>query len=334
MATIPKLGDSIAATDYSIADNWAALPDLPSQDADVFVLYPTAYFAAAGGSPYCEITDPGMRQGALDFLMGDATAFTGAGNVFCPYYRQFDAFWVLAQPAEDVALYTAGIPATDILAAFDYYIQNLNNGRPYILACHSQGTNVAKSILFEYLKEEKNKQALKSLIAAYMLGFAVTSYELEANPHIPFAQGAEDTGVIVSYNTEAPGVTAPSTLLLPGAVSINPISWDRGETLAPASDNLGSWLDPAAPLKLTGEPLVREHFEHLADARVDKSRGVVVCSTVDIDQYSFPEPLWPVFAKGVYHMFDIGFYYENLKANAVARRDAFLNKASRKSMKS
>ena len=32
------------------------------------------------------------------------------------------------------------IPKADVFAAFDYYIKHYNNGRPFILAGHSQGS--------------------------------------------------------------------------------------------------------------------------------------------------------------------------------------------------
>jgi len=45
--------------------------------------------------------------------------------------------------------------------------------------------------------------------------------------------------VIISYNTESPNV-APGTnrTTLPGGISINPITWTRDETLAPALEKL------------------------------------------------------------------------------------------------
>ena len=33
-------------------------------------------------------------------------------------------------------------PKADVFAALDYYFENYNHGRPYILAGHSQGSNL------------------------------------------------------------------------------------------------------------------------------------------------------------------------------------------------
>lgn len=112
----------------------------------------------------------------------------------------------------------------------------------------------------------------KRMIAAYVIGYSVT-------------------GVIISYNTEAPGVKGRNPVILPGGISINPITWTREETLATAAESLGSRLLD----KEKNWSLVKNY----ADARVDKARGV-------------------------YHSFDYPFYYYNIRENAANRTAKFL----------
>ena len=65
--------------------------------------------------------------------------------------------------------------------------------------------------------------------------------DLAANPALKFAEGADDTGVIVSWNTEGPGNKyEESSVVKPGAIAINPLNWKRDDTYAPASENLGA----------------------------------------------------------------------------------------------
>ncbi|MFR2406214.1 MAG: DUF3089 domain-containing protein, partial [Eubacterium callanderi] len=118
------------------------------------------------------------------------------------------------------------------------YLEHENNGRPFILAGHSQGSNMLLYLLGEYMKA--HPVVYRRMVAAYVIGYSVTGDYLAQNPHLRFAEAADDTGVIISYNTEAPGVTADNPVLLPGAKVINPISWTRDETLAPAEQSLGS----------------------------------------------------------------------------------------------
>jgi hypothetical protein len=161
------------------------------------------------------------------------------------------------------------------------------------------------------------------MIAAYVIGYSVTSDYLAKYPYLKFAEGPDDTGVIISYNTEAPTVVGNNPVVLPGAMAINPITWTRDETIATAEENLGSIVlnkDGSVVLNAEGNfELVKKY----ADARVDKAKGVIICSTVDVNQLS---PGNAGFGKGVYHSFDYPFYYYDLRANAQNRANRFLGK--------
>ena len=100
-------------------------------------------------------------------------------------------------------------------------------------------------------------------------------------PASAFAEGADDTGVIVSWNTEGPAnKSEKNAVVLENAISINPINWKRDETYAPASENLGDRI----PVMDTGTLKALDFEEHkpgLADAQIDLERGVVVCTALE-----------------------------------------------------
>ena len=224
-------------------------------------------------------------------------------------------------PLEEQLKVVGGIPKADVFAAFDYYIKNYNNGRPFILAGHSQGSVVLTLLLSEYMKE--NPQVYDRMIAAYVIGFSVTTEYLAKNPHLKFAEGPDDTGVIISYNTEAPKVEGKNPVLFPGAIVINPITWTRTEKLATAAENMGSIiLNKDGSIVLSKEGKI-EPVKNYADARIDKARGVVICSTADVDKLA---PGNALSGKGVFHSFDYPFYYFNIKDNAANRTKRFLSK--------
>jgi len=156
-----------------------------------------------------------------------------------------------------------------------------------------------------------NPTMLAGSAAAYVIGYSVTTDYLQENPHLRFAEGPDDTGVIVSYNTLSPDVALEDVpFLLPGAVAINPISWTRDETLATTGEGLGSYLPDANG--------VFHQAPQYADARVDTAAGVVICST------ALETELVLGFGPGIYHTYDIPFYYFNLRANAANRTEKFL----------
>jgi hypothetical protein len=161
-----------------------------------------------------------------------------------------------------------------------------------------------------------NPKVYARMIAAYVIGYSVTADYLARNPHLKFAEGPVDSGVIISYNTEAPQVSGNNPVLLPGAISINPINWSRDEKLAAASENAGSLI-----INALGE-IVTADAKNYADARVNKSRGVVVCSTV-ADKLP---PGNALVDRGIYHSFDYPFYFYNIRENAAGRVKKFLNK--------
>jgi len=310
-------GNKKDVTDYSKTENWLNIPTTTDKEVDVFYLYPTSYLPADETDPSIStIDDAGMVQGAKTAYGRQATAFETVGNIYAPYYRQDNLSSV------DREATIAGIPTTDATAAFDYYIKHYNNGRPFILVGHSQGSDVMSNLLSGYLKDHPD--VYKRMVVAYVIGFTVTNDYLTANPHLKFAEGPDDTGVIVSYNTEAETVLAPGNpVVTEGALVINPINWKRDETLATAAENLGSIalnLDGSAVLNTEGkiEPVM-----NFADAQINLAKGVLICSTANVDLLS---PGNATFGKGVYHTFDYPFYYFNLRENAENRTNKYFEK--------
>jgi hypothetical protein len=301
-------------TDYSIASHWLSIP-ANLLDVDIFYYYPTAWHKLNPSDPIiCEIDNPLMLAGAASVFGRQATAFETVGNIYAPYYRQDDAASTVALPSEEQAEIVGGIPTRDATAAFDYYIKNFNNGRPYILVGHSQGAIVLSNLLSGYMKE--NPTAYQNMIAAYVIGWPITLEYLAQNPHLKYAEGPDDTGVIISYNTQSPDMSGVNPLL-DGKIGIviNPITWTRDETVATVEQGLGSFLPDST--------FVFKPVPQYADALVDIAKGVLVCSTADEDRIAILDSLSGL-PTGVYHSFDIPFYYYNLRQNAANRANKFL----------
>lgn len=291
------------ATDYSISSHWLSIPPTV-YPVDVFYFYPTAWTNSDSQPKICAIDDSSMMVKAPEAFARQATVFSTVGNIYAPYYRQDNL------SAVDRLNVIAGIPTLDAIAAFDYYIKHFNKGRPYILAGHSQGSNVLNNLLAGYMKD--NPQVYSRMIAAYVIGFPVTAEYLANNPHLKFAQGHDDTGVIISYNTQAPDVLPGTNPVLSGMVGkvINPITWTRDETIATTAQGLGSYMPVPPTYALMQVP-------QYADAKVDTTNGVLICSTADKSLG---------YGLGIFHSYDYPFYYFNLRANAANRVQKFLNR--------
>lgn len=317
-ATNSAKPEKIVATDYSKTEHWLSLPATTDKEVDVFFLYPTAWQKVNDSDPnICDIDNPSMVKGAKSAFDRDATAFETVANIYAPYYRQADAKYTLSLPLDQQAQVIEGAPKTDAFASFEYYIKNYNNGRPFILAGHSQGSNILTYLLADYMKS--HPEVYKRMIAAYVIGYSITGDYLAQNKHLKFAESADDTGVIISYNTQAPDVAqGVNPVVWPGALVINPITWTRDESLATKGQGLGSYLPDLTTKEF-------KQYPQYADAQIDKTKGVLVCSTANEEVINKIDEI-AGFPHGVYHSFDYPFYYYNLRDNAGNRINKYLKK--------
>ena len=236
------------------------------------------HFAQAADSSAC----PGMRaemQG-VDRIMG------GDLNFYSPFYRQ-----VTMETYADTALISSRFPLAmdDVRTAFKYYVDELSGGRPFVLAGFSQGAEA----LVELLKEMPDNLQDR-LVAAYVLGWKITSEDLAASAIRP-AQGSDDTGVTICYNSvETPSAASP--LVSEGnVVAINPVNWCTDATPAVLFDSLTVALDPETKLLL-------------------------------VDGYEGTGYAWkPYFQDGCYHTFEIRWYGDHLRENIAQRCEAYLS---------
>lgn len=322
---------TVATIDYAKAANWLSVPSQidPVKNVDVFYVYPTAYFAKAGEPVIGEIDNANMLAGAKNAFQKQATAFASIGNIYAPYYRQADAFYTLGlKSIDDVYGVIGGIPATDVTAAFDYYIKHYNNNRPFILAGHSQGSNVLAVLLQNYMKA--NPDVYQRMIAAYAIGWSFTQDYFAKNSHLKFVQGADDTGVVISYNTQGPGFTGKNPVVFPGALAINPITWTTAGDLATVNQSSGSLLlDASGNVVLPVQ--MQPGFADAQVTRINQATGapdpssdtsVVICSSVDPKKMV----VVPGISEGFYHNYDYPFYYYDIAKNAQNRVNRFLSK--------
>ena len=309
--------------DYSKSANWLALPTAKAakKKVDVFFLYPTVYQQSSPSDPMvCAINNPQMQAGAKAAFSRDATVFTPLANIYAPYYQQA-AIAVLTLPLDQQQSIVGGAPTSDSVAAFDYYIKHYNKGRPFILAAHSQGSNIMINLMAQYMK--KNPKVYKRMIAAYVPGYSITPQYLSQNPELKFAEGPDDTGVIVSYNTTSPAPQVADPVVLPGAMVTNPITWTKSEALATAAQNLGGIAvggDGYPVMDAQGNP---QKVLNYADAQINTAKGTLICSTANPSQLA---PGNQLVAAGIYHTFDYPFYYFDLRANAASRIARYLVK--------
>jgi hypothetical protein len=155
----------------------------------------------------------------------------------------------------------------------------------------------------------KSVKLQKQLVAAYLIGYSVTKEDFRQYPWMKPATGESDTGVIISYNSQAPWAKG-SPVILPGAFCINPLNWKTDGTPAAASLNSGAVFFKA-------DGCVQSRVPHYAGATVDTATGALTTVLPEkLDVGSFP--------KGVNHIYDYSLWFQNLKRNIKLRSENYM----------
>lgn len=173
----------------------------------------------------------------------------GDYNFFAPYYHQFN-FEAIVLPKDEFAqVYTE--VAAEVCEAFDYYMNHLNQGRPFALVGFSQGSMMILDLL-KHMSDEQYGQ----MVGAYMMGYRLSAEDLE-HPHIIAAHDEETRGVTVSYNSVM-SLDATWPLVSEGAAdAINPVNWKTDSTPAQfefLGDTLTVAMDEASHQLLVSVP--------------------------------------------------------------------------------
>lgn len=304
--------------DYSLEENWAALPNRDDNgnktpgslshnqknaQADVFYLYPTSYF---GDKDYrrwnAEIDNKEVNDwNDNNSILYQATAWNSAGKLYAPRYRQahIHAYYskdkVSAKKALDLAY-------EDVKEAFAYYMSHYNNGRPFIIASHSQGTTHAARLVKELID---GKPLEKKMIAAYLIGIPV---DLDEYSSVKACQTADDTNCLIGWRTFKTGHEPKNLKLEEGhnVLITNPLSWKTTDEYVPASENKGLVL-----LDFESEPKVGGN-----SAKIHKS-------ILWTNKPKF-KGSWLYLTKR-YHRGDINLYYMNIRKNAENRVGVYFN---------
>jgi pimeloyl-ACP methyl ester carboxylesterase len=220
--------------------------------------------------------------------------------------------------------------------AFDYYMEHENNGRPFLLAGHSQGGIHALQLLEQRI--DGTPLAAK-MVVAYLPGVPIPLAKIAQFRSIKACQRATDTGCIVSWNTYREGGRPEafaealwtwygsewvSSLGKP-ILCTNPLSWAADESPMPADNNLAT-IHPHASgalwRLLTGRPS-GARYDGSLDWRAHQTGAVCRNGFLWVpDQGSgYVGPF-----DGSYHTHDIALFHGNLRQNAIDRVKAFVRK--------
>lgn len=295
--------------DYADAGSWAYWRVGENKPADLFIVCPTVDLGT-GGNKNMNLADNEAKKNFYGALNMERGIYEQYCRMYAPYYRQA----VLADydlPANEAEPYF-NLAYKDVRAAFVYYMQHENNGRPFVLAGFSQGAEMCLRLLKEFGNEDFVKN---NMVACYAIGWRFTPQEAEKYPYIQPAKCADDLGKVIIFNSEAPEVT--SSAIVPEGLktfAINPLTWSCGSQKALKTLNAGACFTDYSGT------VVRE-VPQLTGCYIDSKRGTL--KVTDVDKKEFVPGL-SLFTEGVYHIYDYQFFYRNLQQNVNLRIKTFM----------
>ncbi len=312
--------------DYSTSDYWAALPtkkdfadSIPlkaeglkdeqvTAKADVFFIHPTIYTQRPAEGTFewnADVNDAGLnRRVDESTILNQASVFIGSCRVYAPRYRQahYYSFVTNNQGDRQKAL---DLAYSDIKAAFEYYLNHYHQGRPIVIASHSQGTLHAKRLLKEFFD---GKPLQNQLVFAYLVGdIAGPPAQPNEFEHIKPAQSPDEIGSFASWHTYLRDFFPEKyqTYHFQTAVCTNPLTWRLDEEYAPKNLNKGG-----VGLKFTFQP-------QLADAQVHQ--GLLWINKPYVKgRFLIRTKVW--------HSADINLFWQSIRENVALRVESFLKK--------
>ena len=253
------------APDYASRDAWSLLPAAAGAPAqpdgiDVFFLQPTTY---SGNKHWNGSTrDPGANaQLATVILPNYAAPFSAAGGVFVPRYRQASLYTRLTlwDDAIDARRFAYG----DVKAAFEYYRDHYNRGRPFILVGVEQGGELADRLLSEVIAPDPTLR--NRLVGAYLIETVTPADAHGPAALAPACVRRDQSGCLVAWASRRRNDFAGAAWLVSRAMV-----WNSAGQLVP--------LGARPPLCVN--PLLGAATEADAPPRLNWSRDINPCEPV------------------------------------------------------
>ena len=290
--------------DYADMTYWYAFGD-KDKPADVFYVYPTVStisFVDNDSSWFADITQAEVREEANGNQRFNKMLYDDY-NFYAPYYRQM-IFESYTQP-DSILQRNAAFAAQDVKDAFQYYMAHGNDGRPFFMVGHSQGSQV----LIELLKDGMTEEQRGLMVAAYCIGYHVTAEELAQYPtQLCPAMDSTETGKLIIFNSVT-DTTAIGMVSRGDVAGVKPTTWTMDADTVPAEYQLGmaKYNDSRDSVLIVPCPTRTYLYKHNT-----------VCPDLDPDMVFIPA-YKDMFPRGNLHFADSWLFAGNVKQSMACR---------------
>jgi len=306
-------------------------PSLEIKDFDVFYIHPTGYFQQYWNSPIDHESAAYERTGS--HLATQASAFSATCNVYAPYYRQstYYSFFDTGSNGSQAL----DLAYSDISNAFNIFVQEHSNGRPFFIAGHSQGALHGQRLVHEYIS---GKSLAKNFIAAYLIGYILpVKYFHDMYPDLSISQSSQDQKVIISWCTGIQGFRRSRA----NAKFWTPVGWKSEPMEQPlVCQNPFSWTDQGEWIDDPNNISIRLKSDKLSLANYYATKNTFSKLSIDaitnlefqakVSKNYMIETRGPLIDKirkfsveGDLHNFDMSLFWGAIRNNIKVRADAY-----------
>jgi hypothetical protein len=190
----------------------------------------------------------------------------------------------------------------DVKAAFQYYLDHYNQGRPIVIASHSQGSLHAIRLLQDFFD---GTPLQSQLVCAYVVGYQI---DTNAFKHIPVGKTATATGCVVGWRSYQKGEIPGQVKSEKGdAICINPLTWTDSSFWAPRELHQGALMGFDS-MALKGKGSLTTYIEPSS-----KILWVILPSDIDPKVKKWKN----------LHIFDYNLFWMNIRENVRVRIAAY-----------
>ncbi|MAT94638.1 MAG: hypothetical protein CME59_18860 [Halioglobus sp.] len=332
-------GDAVPPPDYADEHNWAALPSrqdladlVPAgvergvaqgqAPVDVFFIHPTGFLKGSSWT-FSMDADTSTEENTRWMIANQASPYNGCCNVYAPRYRQASIYTYFAAD-EATREAVLGFAYTDVERAFDYFLAHYNQGRPFILASHSQGTHHGIRLLRE--KIDGTPLAAR-MVAAYLIGGGLETAQFDDLQDIALCDAPRQLHCAVHWDTWSEAVREDQDPL--PNVCTNPLTWRLDGPRAGREQHVGAVPDSGEyHVELSGDDAARDVIFAPHDAPLPKH---VEAECAGGRLFVSDQSATPFGERGIagnYHGLDYTLFYMDIRENAQLRVDAYLQEAS------
>ena len=225
-------GAAPAPNDYALPQNWLCLPGhrdactTPNLDvtevavngaliikpytpaanpkADCFYVYPTLSMDPTGNSDMIA-NDEERRVVAAQFAR-----FGSVCRTFAPLYRQSTLTWLRSNITGKPIPVDLELRYADVRDAWRHYLSQHNDGRPFVLIGHSQGSGLLKRLVQEEIESQPAAQQMLSvMLGGHNLVIGKTRGVSGDFKSTPLCSSASQTGCALAWASFREGAPPP-----------------------------------------------------------------------------------------------------------------------------